>query len=201
MQLYVKNLTELTAITAGHPIRQAVRDVPGGDTAVVQIRNVDAETGIEWSSVARTNLHTRRAPDYLKAGDILFAARGQRNVAVVVDTPPPQSVCSPHFFLVRVKDHKVALPEFIAWQLNLANLQQYFAQSATGSYIKSIRRNVLEKAPVLIPSLERQRVLVELARAASREKELLTRLIENRQSEVKLVAQHLLTKEVKRKGK
>jgi restriction endonuclease S subunit len=186
------NLDELATITAGYPIRDAVRAVPGGDVAVVQIKNVRVDTGVDWPGVARTKLTGRRQPDWLKPGDVLFAARGQRNVAVCLDQTPPTAVCSPHFFLIRVKDGKPALPEFLAWQMNLPHSQRYFAQSATGSYITSIRRQVLETLSLLIPSLERQRVLVRLAEAARRETHLMEQLIENRQRELDLVAQELL---------
>src|ERR1035438_8501740 len=91
--MHTKSLSELATITAGHPIRDAVRDVPGGDVAVVQIKNVRADTGVDWPTVAKTKLTGRRAPDWLKAGDVLFAARGQRNVAVCVGQPPVKSVC------------------------------------------------------------------------------------------------------------
>jgi hypothetical protein len=192
MHMIQKSLGDLATITAGHPIREAVRDVPGGDIAVVQIKNVGTDTGVNWPAVARTKLGGRRQPDWLKAGDVLFSARGQRNVAVCLDQPPLKAVCSPHFFLIRVKDSKHALPEFLAWQMNLPHSQRYFAQSATGSYITSIRRQVLEKLPLLIPSLDGQRLLVRLAEAARRERHLMEQLMENRQRELDLVAQKLL---------
>jgi restriction endonuclease S subunit len=197
MHYIQRSLSELATITAGHPIRDAVRDVPGGEVSVVQIKNVHVETGVDWQAVAKTNLSGRREPDWLKPGDVLFSARGQRNIAVCLDQPPSKAVCSPHFFLIRVTDDKSALPEFLAWQINLPSAQQYFAQSATGSYIKSIRRQVLERLTLLIPSLDRQRLLVRLARTAQREKAILERLIENRRQELELVAGNLLT-EVKR---
>lgn len=193
MQIEQNLLGKLATITAGHPIRDAVRDVPGGDVAVVQIKNVRAGTGVDWPAVARTHLTGRRQPDWLKPGDVLFSARGQRNVAVCLDQPPPKAVCSPHFFLIRVKDGNLTLPEFLAWQMNLPHSQRYFAQSATGSYITSVRRQVLETIPLLIPSLDRQRLLVSLARAARRERHLMEQLIENRQRELDLIAKELLT--------
>jgi restriction endonuclease S subunit len=193
MLTYSKELGSLAAITAGHPIRDAVRNVPGGDTAVVQIKNVSADAGVDWPTVAKTTLTGRREPDWLKPGDILFSARGQRNVAVCLNQPPTRAVCSPHFFLIRVKDEALTLPEFLAWQMNLPKAQRYFAQSATGSYITSIRRQVLETLPVQIPSLNRQRLLVRLAHAAGREKQLIEKLTENRQRELELVARKLLT--------
>jgi len=187
-----RSLGELARITAGHPIREAVRDVPGGNVAVVQIKNMGADTGIDWPAVARIRLTGRREPDWLKSGDIIFSARGHRNVAVCVDDPPADAVCSPHFFLIRVKSRNTTLPEFVAWQMNLPRAQRYFEQSATGSYITSIRRQVLEMLPLQVPSLEKQRLLVRLARAARLETRLMERLIENRRRELDLVAQELL---------
>jgi hypothetical protein len=192
MRTYSRELAGLATITAGHPIRDAVRNLPGGDTAVVQIKNVSANAGVDWPAVAKTILTGRREPDWLKPGDILFSARGQRNVAVCLNQPPARAVCSPHFFLIRVKDEGLALPEFLAWQMNLPKAQRYFAQSATGSYITSIRRQVLETLPVQILSLDRQRLLVRLAHAGGREKQLIEKLTENRQRELELVARKLL---------
>jgi len=190
-----ESLRDVATISAGYPIRDAIRDVPGGDVAVVQIKNVRSETGVDWLAVARTKLTGRREPDWLRPGDVLFSARGGRNIAVCVQQPPAQAVCSPHFFLIRVKQNKAALPEFLAWQMNQPNAQQYFAQSATGSYIKSIRRQVLEDLKIQIPSLDRQRLLVRLAEAAQREKEILERLIEIRRQELEVIAGKQLTRQ------
>ena len=192
MQYISTKLRDVAKVMAGHPIRDAIRSVPGGDIAVVQIKNVDADTGVDWPAVTRTVLSTRREPDWLQPGDILFSARGQRNIAVCLDHPPPSAVCSPHFFLIRVNDGSVTLPEFLAWQMNLPQAQRYFSQSATGSYITSIRRQVLEALPILITTLDRQRLLVQLAKAAQREKQLTQKLLENRQRELDLVARNLL---------
>jgi restriction endonuclease S subunit len=79
--------------------------------------------------------------------------------------------------------------------MNLPKAQQYFAQSATGSYIKSIRRQVVEHLSLLVPSLERQHILVQLASAAQREKRILEQLIENRRKELDLLAVELLTQD------
>jgi|SRR5579862_242699 len=186
-------LKDIASVKAGHPIRGAVTSDTNGDVAVVQIKNVQAETGIDWPVVTRTILEGRRAPDWLEAGDILFSARGHRNIAVCVNEPPLKAVCSPHFFLIRIRNEKQALPEFVAWQMNLPQSQTYFAQSATGSFITSIRRQVLEKTRLLLPSIEKQRLLVRFSQAAQHEKELMKRLMENRRQELNIVATKLLT--------
>jgi len=138
-------------------------------------------------------LEGRGEPAWLRPGDVVFSARGHRNVAALVDNPPGKAVCSPHFFVLRVKDPGRVLPEFLAWQINLPEAQRYLAQSATGSNITSIGRQALEMLPVSLPSLERQRTFALLGRAARRERQLLEQLIENRKRELDLVARDLLT--------
>lgn len=193
--MHLDNVTirEVADVLAGHPIRGAVQEIPGGDVAVVQLRNVQPDSGIDWSSVTRSRLTGRREPDWLRPGDVIFAARGHRNVAALVESPPDRAVCSPHFFLLRVKHPGNVLPEFLAWQINSSDAQRYFAQAATGSNITSIRRQDLEAMPVPLPPLERQRLLARLGQAVRRERALLEQLIRNRERELDLVARDLLT--------
>jgi hypothetical protein len=191
MQHEIVDLKDVAEVTAGYPIRGSVSDMPSGDVAVVQLKNVTSDTAVDWSSVIRTRLEGRRDPDWLKPGDVIFSARGYRNVAALIESPPARAVCSPHFFLLRVKRTGSVLPEFIAWQINQPDAQRYLAQSAEGSNIPSIRRQVLEQMPVRLPSMERQRTLARLGQTARREKELLERLIKNRERELDLVARDL----------
>lgn len=187
-------LKDFARISPGYPLRGAVNAMPEGDVHVVQIKNVDAETGVDWSGVSKVSLTGRRAPDWLRPGDILFAARGQRNVAVCIVEPPGKAVCSPHFFLIRVKDANKIQPGFLAWQMNLPETQRYFASSATGSYITSIRRQVLEDTPLRIPALARQSLLAKLAAAAVREKQLTEQLMDNRRRALEALADRSLRK-------
>jgi hypothetical protein len=181
-------LADVASISAGYPFRGSIEDAPGGGVAVVQIRNVDADTGVDWLSVSRTQLTGRRKPDWLGQGDILFSARGNRNVAALVGVVPGQAVCSPHFFLIRVKDVGKLLPAFVAWQINQEPMQRYLAASATGSYITSIRRQVLEDLPLVMPPLEKQKTIIAFSDAAVREKQLLLELIENRNRQMRALA-------------
>src|SRR5690606_16943317 len=152
----------------------------------------DAEKGVDWPAVARTKLAGRREPDWLQRGDILFSARGQRNVAVCIEEPPERAVCSPHFFLVRVKAGEPVLPEFLAWQINLPEAQRALAPAATGSHSTRVGRQALEAMPLHVPSVETQRRRVDLTRAVQREEDILEQLIENRRREVTVVVRELL---------
>ncbi len=182
------SLVEVAAIAAGYPLRGAADELEAGDVAIIQMRNVDAESGVNWAEVQRITLPSKRPPTFLEAGDIIFTTRGTRNFALALDAIEKPAVCSPHFFVIRVLDTKMLEPAFLAWQINQRPAQQYFQREATGSHILNIRREVIEKLPLVIPPLATQRTLVAFAKTASDEREALTKMIDNRNQQLEAIA-------------
>jgi restriction endonuclease S subunit len=183
-------LTHVATISAGHPLRFGVDEFPEGDVGVVQMRNVDPAAGVDWTGVARIELPPARRIEFLVAGDVIFSTRGARTFAVAIDSPPFPAVCSPHFFVLRVRGDAID-PRFLAWQINQSSAQDHLLRGALGSHILNIRREVIERLEIVIPSRARQAAIIALAETASREKQLLTALIENRQQQMKALAASL----------
>jgi restriction endonuclease S subunit len=187
-----KTLTDIAIVKAGHPFRGKILEDTEASTYVVQIRDIDNDGYIHWQRLIRTNITGRKSPDWLKEGDVLFAARGARNAAAFVGNIDKPTVCAPHYFLIQVTDKSV-LPEFIAWQLNQENAQRYFANSAEGSSQMNIRRAVLEATPLVIPSIEKQKAIVGFDNKVKQEKRLLNDLINNRAKQMQGIAKALLS--------
>ena len=185
------HLGDVAEARPGYPFRGAIESVPVGEVAVVQIKNADPEQGVDWEALVNTTPTGRKSPDWLRGGDVLFIARGNRNVAVHLDQVPVPAVCAPQFYLLRVKGNLV-LPAYLAWYLNEGPAQRYFEQSAEGSVVTSIRRQVLESLPLPIPNLERQQLIVDMVAAARREKQLTEQLIRNREQQLMLLARDLI---------
>ena len=190
-----ESLGDVAAIAAGYPLRGAVDELTSGDVAIVQMRNVDADSGVNWSEVQRIALPSKRPPPFLAVGDIIFTTRGTRNFALALDTVDGQAVCSPHFFVIRVLDANRIAHAFLAWQINQRAAQEYFQREATGSHILNIRREVIENLPVAIPPVATQHIIVALADAARSERASLTKLIENRNQQLEAIALGLATPE------
>ena len=183
-----ESLGYVAAISAGYPLRGSVDELTSGDVAIVQMRNVDAAIGINWSDIQRIALPSKRPPAFLAGGDIIFTTRGTRNFALALDAVEGQAVCSPHFFVIRVSDANRITPAFLAWQINQRAAQEYFQREATGSHILNIRREVVEKLPVAIPPLATQLAIIELVDTADAERAALTKLIENRNQQIEAIA-------------
>jgi hypothetical protein len=192
-------LSAIATINAGYPFRGKIPEVPGSAMVAVQMKDVSLTEGIRWSGCLETELTGKREPDYLTTGDILVAARGRHNYAVQVDqalaSTGKQAVAAPHFFLVRLKrdslKKKDILPEFVVWLLNQAPAQRYFEQNAEGTLTKSIRRSVLENAPVVVPPLAKQRAIIAMANTLSDEQRLIQKLVNNGERMMNAIAKDL----------
>lgn len=189
------SLGAVAVVTAGYSFRGSLDDLQPGDVSVLQMRNVDAEVGVNWNDVQCVELPSKRIPVFLAAHDIVFTTRGARNFALALREVPDQAVCSPHFFVIRVRDPHKIVPEFLAWQINQRPAQEYLQREATGSHILNIRREVLEGLPLVIPPLATQRAVVALAESARAERAALTRLIDNRNQQLEAIAHGLINPE------
>lgn len=116
---------------------------------------------------------------FLKDGDVLFAAKGTKNFAAVYENHNEPAVASTSFFVLRLTDKNV-LPEYLGWILNHPNTQYVIKDNARGTAIPSIRKSVLEDLEIPIPSLEKQRTVIQLSALVQKENELRMSILQKR---------------------
>ena len=183
-------LCNIADVRPGHPFRGSIEPVINGEAHVVQIRDAESTGKIIQDGVLTTKLTGKKKPDWLQTGDVLFVAKGAKHFAVLVEDLPSNTVCSPHFFLLRLKPEmkNTVLPEFICWQLNQLPAQRYYQTTAEGSLYLSIRRQVLEYTPIVLPPIDKQHQLIAMHRCMVKEEKVLQKLIENRRQELEAIA-------------
>jgi len=142
-----------------------------GEVVYLQARYFD-ESG-QLNSLLHPDLKADdvNAKHILKPGDVLFAAKGTKNFAAVIEDDQFSKVASTSFFVIRLKDKKV-LPEYLAWFMNNAGTQQFLKSTALGSSIASISKGVLEKLEVLVPSIQTQHSILTITCHREKEKQL-----------------------------
>ncbi len=190
MQKNMIGLNEIARISAGYSFRGKVREQTGTGIYAIQMKDVSKERGLNRDTVVETSLPSKRPPDWLQAGDILFIARGSRIFATLYDGTFKTAVASPHFFVIRITNQN-ALPEFIAWQLNQTPAQRYFDKEAEGSVAKSVKRTSLDKTPISLPDLQRQQAILKLHKNIYAQKRIHRELIINADKLMKDVALNL----------
>lgn len=188
----IRTLGDVADVRQGYPFRGAIPETPSGTVRVIQMKDLTRAGLRDCDSLVATEVEGRKEPDWLRDQDLVFTARGMSNYAVLLNEPPSRTVCSPHLYVIRVRQPQQLLPGFLAWQLNQQPIQRYLRQSAEGSSQLSIRRSVLESIQIRLPPVEQQRAVIELERTANAERDALKALIQNREAELAAVAEHLL---------
>lgn len=191
----ITTLRDVADISSGHPFRGSVEPDTDGDVYVIQVRDTQQSGEIVIDEMIKTTLTNKKKPDWIIPGDVLFVAKGAKHYSAIVENVPTQTVCSPHFFLIRVKPKykSTVTPEFICWQLNQLPAQRYFQTTAEGSLYLSIRRQILENTPITLLPLDTQKRITEMYKCAVKEQKVLQQLIENRQQQLDAMAHKALT--------
>lgn len=179
----IKKLSEITEIYLGQPIRDKIDNEPKGDYFIVQMKDVDKESGIEQKSLYRTNLKGRTEPRFVRRGDLLFVSRvfrGSLPYSVLVNVDLPSLVAAPTFHILSVKN-EIVRAEYLHWFINSeAHGGKFFKVNAMGSSVLNIPKSVLNDMEVIVPSLQEQDRFIKLIQAAKQEEKIMASLIEKR---------------------
>ncbi|XHR27489.1 MAG: restriction endonuclease subunit S [Chthoniobacteraceae bacterium] len=108
----------------------------------------------------------------LRKGDLVLANRGSRLTAAVFEEDIETVACS-QFYIIQIKGAAKVLPQFLSWFLNLEATTASLHSLATGATIKSVPVGAVRSLLVPVPSLERQRQIVEFMKLWNLEKEIL----------------------------
>lgn len=147
------------------------KPVVQGQTCYLQARDFD-EGGNLTPFLGPTLMDTDvKEKHLLRSGNVLFIAKGPRNMATVYKEQKYPAVASTSFFILRLLDKNI-LSDYLAWFLNHPKTQQILKENATGSSMVSISKSVLEELEIPIPDIETQQKILKIMQLREKEKEL-----------------------------
>ncbi|MEW8309782.1 MAG: restriction endonuclease subunit S [Candidatus Thiodiazotropha endolucinida] len=164
-------LKHLADIAMGHSFRSRLEQVEGGGMAVIQMKDLTEDNRLNVEAMARIELSEVKARQHVAPDDIVFRSRGQTNTAVLVAGDVGNAVIAAP--LLRIRPKETVLPAYLKWFINLPATQAWLATRAKGTAVRMISKQSLASLEVVVPSLERQRAIVELAELADEEQRLL----------------------------
>ncbi len=171
-------LGQMADITTGYAFRSRLEATPNGGLAVIQMKDLTDDNRLDPVALARIELDGVQPRQFVHPGDIIFRSRGQTHTAVLVDQDPsPAIIAAP---LLRIRLREGVLPAYLAWFINLPATQARLASRAEGTALRMIRKQSLAELAVIVPPLECQRAIVELADLATEEQRLMARLADKR---------------------
>ncbi len=176
-------IKEFAQVIGGYVFREAIQPDNNGDICVFQAKDLTAGEAIE--NVGTLTKISYNIPEYaghLKKNDILVVARGMRSGSfrsAVFVSDAPNVIASSSIHIIRITAAGV-MPEYVSRYLNSKIGQDALTQIVSGSYIGSLPRKEVEKIKIPIPTLEKQKAVVDLDRNIREQEKII-----NRQSEIK----------------
>lgn len=165
-------LKKIASVQMGYSLRSRLDDFGSGETAVIQMKDLTADNLVDCSRLTRVHLDGVRAHHFVRPGDLVFRSRGQNITAALLRDDPGRGVVAAP--LLRIRAHqKVVYPEYLHWYINHPVAQLLLARMANGTAQKMISTRALESLEVPVPSLDRQRLIAELASMAVEEQVLM----------------------------
>jgi len=133
-----------------------------GEVLYIQARHFDSN-GLFNSTVRPDLKHDKKLEKHLlKPGDILFAAKGSNNFAVLYQSAIGAAVASSMFFIIRIIDQQKIEPEYLRWYLNHPNSINFLKGKSKGTSLPSISKDDLGDLDIIIPSLKTQETIVKI---------------------------------------
>lgn len=171
-------LGQLAEVAMGYSFRSRLEASPDGNIAVIQMKDLTEDNRLDSTALARVELSEIKPRQLVAIGDIIFRSRGQTHTAALIDQDPGQAIIAAP--LLRIRPRKDILPAYLVWFINQPATQAKLASEAEGTALRMIRKQSLEKLEVVLPPLEQQRLIVDLAELASEEQKLMARLADSR---------------------
>lgn len=173
----------------------SVKKSKNGDIACLQVSDIGENGSVNPGALKHTRRDQIEESDYLKPGDILLPAKGNRLTAGIVTEELMPSIASSSLFVIRIQNETIS-PEYLQWYLNLPRTQWELKKYATGTNISSLSIRDFRKFEILIPALETQQKIMGMQTLQAKEKYLINRINELRKKLINALSKKVITNEI-----
>ncbi|WP_024336753.1 restriction endonuclease subunit S [Desulfotignum balticum] len=186
-----KKLKEITSVQMGYSFRSRLEASEGGGVAVIQMKDLLDDNTVGCDDLVRINMEAMKEHHLAQRGDLVFRSRGHVTTAAVLLEDPGKAVVAAPLLRIRVTRPDKVLPEYLNWYISQRDAQIFLTSRAKGTVQKMISKQAIEELEVALPSLEKQKNIVELATLSAREQTLLHTLADKREQYISTILMQL----------
>ena len=180
-------IKKLATVQMGYSFRSRLEASEGGGVAVIQMKDLLDDNTVGCDGLVRINMEAMKDHHLAQRGDLVFRSRGSLTTAAVLLEDPGKAVVAAPLLRIRVTKPDKILPEYLNWYISQRDAQISLTSRAKGTVQKMISKQAIEDLEVALPSLEKQKNIVELATLSTREQTLLHTLADKREQYISTV--------------
>lgn len=170
MKIKLKNLA---TVQMGYSFRSRLEASEKGDISVIQMKDLLDDNRVDCSDLIKIDMGMFKEHHLVKKGDLIFRSRGQVNTAAILLEEPGKAVVAAPLLRIRIIKPDMVLPEYLNWYINQREAQIFLTSRAKGTVQTMISKSAIDEMGILLPNLEMQKGIVELALLSAREQYVL----------------------------
>ncbi|ETZ22189.1 restriction endonuclease subunit S [Pedobacter sp. V48] len=142
---------------------------PNAEVYYIQARHFDRNREFILSVNPDLAFDKKIEKHFLQVGDVLVASKGYDHFAVTYKGIVRPAVASSMFMVLRMKDQKKILPEYLAWFINHPTTQTLLSENSKGTSIPSLNKIDIGDLELTIPSVKHQQSILKIQALRQRE--------------------------------
>lgn len=180
-------LADACTIHTGYTARGRLEPAVIGGVLAIQLRDISPEGALDPKRLTRVQLDGLAERYFVRAGDVVFRSRGERNTASALDNRLREPALAVLPLMVLRPKRDVVMPEYLAWAINQPPAQRHFDSTARGTNIRMIPRSSLDDLELEVPDIETQKKIVAVDALAEQERTLSLRAVDARRKMIGLI--------------
>ena len=180
-------LADACAIHTGYTARGRLEPTAAGGVLTIQLRDISSNGLVDPDRLTRVQLEDLADRYFVRAGDLVFRSRGERNTASALDERWQEPALAVLPLMVLRPNRDVVTPEYLAWAINQPPAQRHFDSAARGTNIRMIPRTSLDDLELDVPDIATQKMIVAVDALAERERKLSQLAAEARKKMMSLI--------------
>ncbi|MBX9864865.1 MAG: restriction endonuclease subunit S [Hyphomicrobium sp.] len=180
-------LADACTIHTGYTARGRLEPTTVGGVLAIQLRDISPDGLVDPERLTRVQLEDLADRYFVRAGDVVFRSRGERNTASALDERLREPALAVLPLMVLRPNRNVVTPAYLAWAINQPPAQRHFDIAARGTNIRMIPRSSLDDLELDVPDIETQERIVVIDALAERERELTQLAAETRRKMMSLI--------------
>lgn len=184
-------ISELATVQMGYSFRSRLEASESGEVAVIQMKNLLENNTVYCDDLTRIDMKDMKDHHLAQRGDLVFRSRGLQTTTAILLEDPGKAIVAAPLLRIRVTNPNKILPEYLNWYINQRDAQIFLASRTEGSAQKMISKQAIEDLEVALPTLEKQKSILELAMLSAHEQTLLHTLADKREQYLSTVLMQL----------
>ncbi len=184
-------IKKVATVQMGYSFRSRLEAVDGGGVSVIQMKDLLDDNTVDCNGLMKIDMEAVKEHHLARKGDLVFRSRGHTATSAVLLDDPGKAVVAAPLLRIRVTKPDKVLPEYLNWYISQRDAQIFLTSRAKGTVQKMISKQAIEDLEVALPSLEKQKAIVEVAVLSAREQALFHTLADKRDQYISTVLMQL----------